>query len=226
MLLRVFQNDLMEHRLIVRDGFRREAMHLDGKARIRIHEGVVLLYPCIAQRQRFLVPVKAELYAVLLQPGRIRKRQGIVPGNQNFHILDDRAIIRIGVPQQIVEGQVLVVGNQEVDAVAAVHKEVGGVVLDDVVPGAAEQYILSLSTVEVIISAAAEKDVVSRAAVQVVIAAQTEEDIVPFATEQPIVTVGRVFQMLFRPVRKLMQLGAIVAQIQDGIAQGCRSDPV
>lgn len=65
-----------------------------------------------------------------------------------------------------------------------------------------------------------------RAAVQVVIAAQTEEDIVPFATEQPIVTVGRVFQMLFRPVRKLMQLGAIVAQIQDGIAQGCRSDPV
>ena len=150
----------------------------------------------------------------------------MVPGNQNFHILDDWAIIRIGVPQQLVEAQVLVVGNQEVDAVAAVHKEVGGVVLDDVVPGAAEQYILSLSTVEVIISAAAEKDVVSRAAVQVVIAAQTEEDIVPFATEQPIVTVGRVFQMLFRPVRKLMQLGAIVAQIQDGIAQGCRSDPV
>lgn len=32
MLLRVFQNELMEHRLIVRDGFRREAMHLDGKA--------------------------------------------------------------------------------------------------------------------------------------------------------------------------------------------------
>ena len=30
--------------------------------------------------------------------------------------------------------------------------------------------------------------------------------------------------MLFRPVRKLMQLGAIVAQIQDGIAQGCRRD--
>ena len=107
MLLRVFQNELMEHRLIVRDGFRREAMHLDGKARIRIHEGVALLSPCIAQRQRFLVPVKAELYAVLLQPGRIRKRQGMVPGNQNFHILDDRAIIRIGVPQQIVEGQVL-----------------------------------------------------------------------------------------------------------------------
>ena len=73
MLLRVFQNELMEHRLIVRDGFRREAMHLDGKARIRIHEGVALLCPCIAQRQRFLVPVKAELYAVLLQPGRIRK---------------------------------------------------------------------------------------------------------------------------------------------------------
>ena len=91
MLLRVFQNELMEHRLIVRDGFRREAMHLDGKARIRIHEGVALLCPCIAQRQRFLVPVKAELYAVLLQPGRIRKRQGMVPGNQNFHILDDRA---------------------------------------------------------------------------------------------------------------------------------------
>ena len=82
------------------------------------------------------------------------------------------------------------------------------------------------AAVKVIISAAAKKDVVSRAAVQVVIAAQTEEDIVPFATEQPIVTVGRVFQMLFRPVRKLMQLGAIVAQIQDGIAQGCRSDPV
>ena len=160
MLLRVFQNELMEHRLIVRDGFRREAMHLDGKARIRIHEGVVLLYPCIAQRQRFLVPVKAEHYAVLLQRGRIRKRQGMVPGNQNFHILDDWAIIRIGVPQQLVEGQVLVVGNQEVDAVAAVHKEVGGVVLDDVVPGAAEQYIPSLSTVEVIISAAAKKDVV------------------------------------------------------------------
>ena len=74
MLLRVFQNELMEHRLIVRDGFRREAMHLDGKARIRIHEGVVLLYSCIGQRQRFLVPVKAEHYAVLLQRGRIRKR--------------------------------------------------------------------------------------------------------------------------------------------------------
>lgn len=28
MLLRVFQNELMEHRLIVRDGFRREAVHL------------------------------------------------------------------------------------------------------------------------------------------------------------------------------------------------------
>ena len=81
------------------------------------------------------VPVKAEHYAVLLQRGRIRKRQGMVPGNQNFHILDDWAIIRIGVPQQLVEAQVLVVGNQEVDAVAAVHKEVGGVVLDDVVPG-------------------------------------------------------------------------------------------
>ena len=107
MLLRVFQNELMEHRLIVRDGFRREAIHLDGKARIRIHEGVVLLYPCIAQRQRFLVPVKAEHYAVLLQRGRIRKRQGMVPGNQNFHILDDRAIIRIGVPQQLVEACLL-----------------------------------------------------------------------------------------------------------------------
>ena len=59
-----------------------------------------------------------------------------------------------------------------------------------------------------------------------VFAGQSVEDFVPFATEQPIVTVGRVFQMLFRPVRKLMQLGAIVALIQDGIAQGCRSDPV
>ena len=76
-----------------------------------------------------------------------------------------------------------------------------------------------------IVAAAAEKDVVSRAAVQVVIAAQTEEDIVPFATEQPIVTVGRVFQMLFRPVRKLMQLGAIVAQIQDASLRDAGADP-
>lgn len=56
MLLRVFQNELMEHRLIVRDGFRREAMHLDGKARIRIHEGVVLLYPCIGSTSAFPCP--------------------------------------------------------------------------------------------------------------------------------------------------------------------------
>ena len=71
MLLRVFQNELMEHRLIVRDGFRREAMHLDGKARIRIHEGVVLLFPCIDLRLSFLVPFKAEQYAVVFQRGRI-----------------------------------------------------------------------------------------------------------------------------------------------------------
>ena len=61
----------------------------------------------------------------------------MVPGNQNFHILDDRAIIRIGVPQQIVEGQVLVVGNQEVDAVAAVHDRVVRAVEQDVVARAA-----------------------------------------------------------------------------------------